>query len=277
MSTEKHRIFWNERAQQFRQLGPPLRPSGEDIRVMETAVADWYVRQSHDGLRALLCGVTPEIADMTWPPGTELLAVDQSEAMIRCLWPGDIDAWRQAECGNWLTLPQPEGWFDVVVGDGCFSGMSYPDGYRALAASIHRVLKNQGILIIRFFVRPEVGEPLQDLFSALTAGRIGSFHAFKWRLATVLQPSSKEGVRLGDIWKTWVSAEIDKNTLMATTGWPEEAINTIAQYEGQDIHWWFPTLKEVRAILLESFEEIAVYVAGYELAERCPIVVIRPV
>lgn len=277
MSTEEARIYFNEVARRFRHVGPPLRPCQDDIRLIEAAVAERHGGNSSDGLRALLCGVTPEIAEMTWPVGTQLLAVDQSEAMVRYIWPGDIDGRRRAEVGNWLALPQPDGWFDVVVGDGYFCCMSYPDGYRALAASIHRVLKDQGTLIIRFFVRPEASDTPQDVFDDLTAGRIGSFHAFKWRLAMALQPSSREGVRLDDIWKTWINAGIDKDALIALTGWPEEAIDTMNFYRGQEPHWSFPTLKEVRTILLESFEEIAVYVAGYELAERCPMLVFRPV
>lgn len=276
MSRETARIYWNEVAEQFRQVGPPLRPCQEDIRLIEAVVAARHGRSSCNGLNALLCGVTPEIADMAWPVGTQLLAVDQSEAMVRYFWPGDIDGRRRAEVGNWLALAQPDGWFDVVVGDGYFSCMSYPDGYRALAASIHRVLKDQGTLIVRFFVRPEASETLRDVFNDVTAGRIGSFHAFKWRLAMALQPSSQEGVRLHDIWKTWFNAGIDKSALIAKTGWLEEAIKTIEFYHGQEPRWSFPTLTEVRAILLESFEELAIYVAGYELAERCPTMVFRP-
>lgn len=277
MSTEKDRTYWNKVAQQFHQLGSPIRPSHEDIRVMEAAVANWQARNSPGGLNALLCEVTPEIADMMWLAGTDLLAVDQSEAMIRLIWPGDIDGWRRAECGDWLSLPQPDDWFDVVVGDGCFSCLAYPDGYRALAASIHRVLQDQGLLIMRFYMRPEADETLEDVFGDLMAGRIGSFHAFKWRLDMVVQPSSQEGVRLDDIWKTWVGAGIDRNALMVITGWSEETISTIDYYAGSGISFSFLTVKEVRAVLFESFEEIAVSVAGYELAERCPTLVFRPV
>jgi hypothetical protein len=92
-----------------------------------------------------------------------------------------------------------------------------------------------------------------------------------------LQPSSEEGVRLNDIWKTWFNAGIDKSALMAKTGWREEAIKTIEFYRGQEPRWSFPTLAEVLAIVLESFEELAIHVAGYELAERCPTLVFRSV
>ena len=203
-----------------------------------------------------------------------LLAIDQSKEMMRLVWPGDIEGRRRAGHGDWLRLPQPNGWFDLVVGDGCFSCMEYLGGYRVLAASLHRVLKKHGLLIMRFLVQPEASEKLHEVFKDLMTGRIGSFSALRWRLIMALQADPRNGVRMVDVWQAWVGVGIDWNTVVARTGWPAEAIHTLCNDDAR--RFSFPTLAEVRATLSDHFEAIAVRVAQYELAERCPTLVFRP-
>ena len=151
--------------------------------------------------------------------------------------------------------------------------MDYPEGYLALTASAHRVLKDQGILIMRFFVQPKECEKLQDVFRDLNAGRIGNFHVFKWRLAMALQENTRCGVRMDDIWRAWKGAGIDKDSLMLMMGWREDVINTIAQYYGKDTRLSFPALEEVQTTFSDYFEEIAMYIPRYELGERCPTLI----
>jgi hypothetical protein len=170
-------IAWRRIAGYFDHIGPPMRPCEEDIRAMERFVAQATTpAASRHGVKTLLWGVTPEIAAMTWPNGTSLLAVEQSEAMIEGVWPGDIPDYRSVKQGDWLDLPVAAASQDVIIGDGCFTCMEYPDGYRTLAASAHRVLNARGRLIIRFFVRPEEDETPDHVLQEVMAGKIGSFH-----------------------------------------------------------------------------------------------------
>ncbi len=274
MCRESERVHWDRQARNFQRIGSPLRPGQDDTKIMEEVVAAWHVNGSSGSRKALLCGVTPEIANMAWPEGTELLAIDQSEAMLHLVWPGDIAGRRRAERGDWLRLPQADGWFDLVVGDGCFSCMPYPDGYRTLAASLQQVLQKQGLLLMRFFVRPEASEKPQAVFRDLKAGRIGSFHVFRWRLTMALQEDPREGVRADGFWQAWRDADIDRDMVAAQTGWPAEAIHPTVVND--DTRFSFPTLGEVQTTLSDRFEAIAVHVAQYELAERCPTLVFRP-
>ncbi len=70
-----NKSYWDHVAPSFSVLGPPLKPSPEDVQFVETAVANWC--SSHPGkrLRALLLGVTAEIATMRWPEESSLIAV----------------------------------------------------------------------------------------------------------------------------------------------------------------------------------------------------------
>jgi SAM-dependent methyltransferase len=267
---------WNHLAHQWHLFAPPLRPCTEDVQVMTEAVARWSSNSSRQGVSALLCGVTPEIANMDWPDATYLLAVEKSEEMISIVWPGHDDQWRRAEIGDWLHLPLPDKALDVIIGDGCFVFMNYPDGYRALAASLHRVLKDDGIIIMRFFVQPEEREEPQHVLEELRAGRIGSFHAFRWRLAMAVQTDTRRGVQLNDMWQAWMNAEVNRNVLSSITGWQQEVINTVDLLAGKEDRYTFPRLTEVQASLSEYFIETAVYMPDYELGERCPTLTFRP-
>lgn len=267
-------LHWRSVAQEWKYFGPPLRPCDEDIHYMEKVVAERFAGTGE--LNVQLCGVTPEIAMMQWPSHTQLMAVEQSQEMIREVWPGDLHGARTATHGDWLDIGSNQNKFDMVIGDGCFISLNYPDGYHALAKTISEKLKDEGLLLMRFFTQPEEKEASDDVFSDLMAGKIGSFHAFKWRLAMSLQQSSRQGIRLHDIYRAWNEAEIDKKLILSSTGWPREAIETIDLYENKLNSFAFATLSEVYETLSDYFVRESVYFPEYELGERCPIIAFRP-
>lgn len=244
---------WPLHARQWARLGPPLRPTAEDMAVVAGQLR---------GSRGLLLGVTPEVAALPWAGA--LLAVDRSQPMIREVWPGPAGA--SVVCADWRWLPLASGRFDLVVGDGCASVFAWPGEYRALGAEMRRVLVAGGRLVLRLFTSPEAREDVRDLAGDLRAGRVRNFHAFKWRLAMALQPSTEAGVRLGDIWDAWRSIR------------PAEEIDgadTIDAYRGSDVRYSFPTLAQHRAALGQGFSELACVTGSYELAERCPTLILE--
>lgn len=275
LSSCQEAYHWDQFACRWHHWGPPLRPSPEDIGILESAVARWSRPSGGDDLHALLCGVTPEIAGMAWPDSTRLLAVDRSPAMIHRVWPGDVPGRRRAVTGDWFDLPVEPNSQDVVIGDGCLATLDYPASQQQWAAALHRVLRPQGMLVVRCFVQPPERESLDELFQELAAGQIGSFHAFKWRLAMALQDDCRQGVRMCDIWTAWRAAGIDQPQLLARTRWPQAAVDTLDLYQGHDGRLNFPTLAEHRELFSAAFEELAIEVPHYELGERCPTLVYR--
>ena len=267
--------YWNVFATNYRNLAPPLKPGPEDVAVIEGALARWRADRPVRELNALLCGVTPALADLKFPARTKLLAAEQSEPMIRAIWPGNQTD-RTVVRANWLDLPIADRSLDIILGDGCCNCMGFPLGYRALFASLHRVLARDGILLMRFFVRPDRSEEIDSIFADLHGARISSFHIFKWRLAMALQGDTATGIVVNEIYETWAARGIRSRDLAAKLGWPEVAINTIAAYEGKSTRFSFPTIEEIRAVLPERFDEIFVRVPGYDLGERCPMFALRP-
>lgn len=264
---------WNEHARQWSLIGPPLRPVDEDIAVLAQELGAWQKQSGIAAPRALLCGVTPEIARMRWPRGTHLVAVDHSLPMIAGVWPaGETPG--SAVCGDWMRLPLADASRDVLIGDGCFSIFTGRECYRALATELRRVAAPGAFLLMRYFIRPEKAEAVRDVVDDLWQKRIGNFHVFKWRLAMALHGTLEEGVRLADIWNAWHAAAPEPAKLADHLGWPHAVVNTIHNYRGVDTRYSFPTLAEARA-LTGDFEEVAIHVPCYELGERCPTLVMR--
>lgn len=268
------RDHWSHHARQWRHVGPPLRPVAEDVALFERLVAG----DRRTSLRAALLGVTPELARMRWPRGTRLVAFDRCPAMLAEVWPGTA-ALGRAPCflesaravrADWCALPAAAASLDVVVGDGCYTLLDAARGYPALGREVARALAPGGRFVMRFFVRPERPEPVDAVFADLRAGRIGSFHAFKWRLAMALHGSLAEGVAVAEIWSHWRARERDAEALAAHLGWPAAEVRTIDAYRAASARYTFPTLAEARASLAEDFVERACHIGGYELGERCP-------
>jgi hypothetical protein len=223
----------------------------------------------------MLLGVTPEIALMHWPPPTRVVAVDRSHTMIRKVWPGG-PLGHAAVCADWSMLPLRNGSQDIVAGDACFSSLAYPGEYSALVREIRRVIATRGVVVMRFFVRPEMREQPERVFDHLRQGRIGNFNVFKWRLAMALHGSLDQGVRLSDIWEAWHAAVPNPALLARELGWPLDAVTAIDAYRGNDTRYTFPTLAEARTTMSAGFRETGAFTPPYELGDRCPTLTFQP-
>jgi len=267
------RRHWNSVASAWRHFGPPLRPCNEDIEIFRGFAAKYSGASASE---ALLLGVTPEIASMEWPRPCRLTAIDRSAEMVQVVWPGDVSDRRRAFVCEWLSAPSAPKGYGVVIGDGCFISTAYPDGHRALGRRVRHLLAPDGMFLMRFFMQLQEPEHPEDVLDDLAHGRIGSFHAFKWRFAMSIQKSAGDGVRLHDIWAAWRHAKVDPESLPTGPGWTSEGISTIDLYRDKEARFAFAHPGEIEAILQEDFEVVERRVPGYELGERCPILALRP-
>ena len=194
MSSVIPKSYWDGFARSYRNLGPPLRPSDIDVQFLEDEVAAWALAHPVERLQGTVFGVTPELARMRWPPGSWVLGVDSSFAMAQAVWPGDVPESRGVVCGNWVSLTRRDGSCHIVVGDGSIHCLRYPDGFRALADSVERVLADDGVLILRCYVQSDLREDPDDVYADLCSGSVRSFHAFKLRLLMAMQESADSGI-----------------------------------------------------------------------------------
>lgn len=249
---------WQVHARQWRHIGSPLRPCLEDVAMFSKA--------THPG-RSVLLGVTPELADISF----SITAVDNNQAMLETVWPGNLPD-RNAVRGDWLRLPFAADCQDNIVGDGCPVLLAYPDQHRQFFTEAARVLRLGGRMVVRVFVAPDKAESCSEVRKAALAGRIGSFHAFKWRLAMALiGESEKPVIEVREVSATFEDHFPDRQLLADCTGWPLADIATIDAYSSSDAIYSFPTLAQLRAIVPPMLSEVACEYGSYELADCCPV------
>ncbi len=263
--------FWARNHGGYAKQGPPLMPVAADIAALERCVGEWARREGRSP-RALLMGVTPAIARMAWPAGSSLVAMDWAPNMIRDIWPKQRPIASWAVCADWNDMPLERGTIDMAFNDGGFTLVAFPASYRRIFAHLHRIMTPRGLAAIRFHLRPDRAERPAAVIDDLRAGRIGSFHVFRWRLVASVQDSAPAGVRLGDVFETWHGA-MDGGSLAQS--WPPQAVELMTVYRGGEARYFFPTLAELRAVAGEYFREVSVEVQSYELGERCPTVLLR--
>jgi SAM-dependent methyltransferase len=243
---------WARIARHWALLGPPLRPSPEDVAIT--------AREATRATRALVLGVTPELAAL---PVRSLVAIDHTRAMIGAIFPPAPN--RAAIVGDWRALPLPSRSIDLIAGDGALACLPFPDGTRALAAELARVLAPGGRVVLRLFASPPAPESLDEIRIASDRG----FHAFKWRVAMALAAPDRN-VRVSDIHRAFETICPDR----AALPWPRAVIDTIDAYRDSPASYAFPTVDETRAALA-PLVDVACHVPSYELGDRCPTLVLR--
>jgi hypothetical protein len=266
---------WKSLAQQWSYFGPPLRPSREDLEFVARSVNQLSELKPGEPLWALILGVTPELANLSWPRGTSLTALDNNPEMIQFVWPGSKASSERVVHGDWLDPPLPPRSFDFVVGDGVLSMLPFDGGYGRLAAAMASIAKAGATWNLRLYVRADRPESPANVIDDLMAMKIGSFHAFKLRLAMAIHGvDDANGVRVADVWRYWEAARVDVSKLVEH-GWPLEVIRMIEAYRDSPACYTFPPLEAVLAVLRQFAEVTAVSHPTYEMGERCPSVSLR--
>ena len=268
------KLHWPEIAQRWAQLGPPLRPSPADAEFYAKSLKRWTEGAGMPP-RALIMGVTIEIYHLPWPTGTQLLAIDHTEAMIHAVWAGPLE---QAVCGDWKAMPLATESRDVVLCDGGITTLRYPDETRRMIESLERVLAPGGICTFRLYVPPSEKEGPEAVLQDLLGGRVANLNVLKLRLGMAMQTDVHDGVELRSIWNAIHDTAPDFERLASQIGWKLEHLVTIDTYRDSRVRYYFPTEAQV----LDAFEERngalrleETHRSTYVLGERCPMITLR--
>jgi len=264
---------WAKVARNWKLHGPPLRPSPEDVRFSEEAVAAW--RGQPASPRVLLLGVTPELYRLPWRKGTDFLAVDRTMEAIEAVWPGPREAVR---CEEWLEMKLAAASRDIVLCDGGLNLLAYPEEQLQLASILREVLAEEGLCILRLFVRPAERETRDAVLADLMGGRIPNMNVLKLRLWAALQESPSKGVELDTVWRTVQGAAGSLEELASRLGWPLDETLFINAYRGSTTRYWLGTVDEIANIFCHAaggFELLSTHVPSYECGRQCPTVVLR--
>ena len=265
---------WSRMARLWQLVGPPLRPSPQDLAVFQDAIACWHAAHARTP-RALVLGVTPELCQLRWPDGTLLQALDGSRQMIDAVWPGPPAA---AILGSWTAMPLATGSCDIVVCDGGFGLLSYPQEQTELLRELHRVLPPGGIFAVRLFAPKGRTGTLEEVFANLHAGGIASLDALKLRLWGTLHGDAFQGVRPQEVVTSILAAVGNFDRLAEDHGWPLEHVQSLGLHrQSTAIYHLTEATELVRMASLDpgGFESVGITEPDYELGECCPIVTLK--
>jgi phenylacetate-CoA ligase len=264
---------WGSMAAARPALGPPLRPHAQDVEWFQTKL-DACARASGALRRIAMLGVTPELAALRKPRDAELAAFDRSSDMLAQVWPGDTP-WRRGVCGDWVALLAGSAPCEAILGDCSLTTQLFPQEWGRLASAVRTALRDEGVLLLRCRVLPAAAETPENVFAALAGGNIGSFHAFKLRLAMALQTQPGAAVAMSSVWDRWSIAGIDPCELSRQTSWSEESIATMDLYRDKPARLTFPTLAQVRDVFEPHFQIESISVPEYELGACHPRICFR--
>ncbi len=260
--------YWRSIAERWRHIGPPLRPSEQDLFAFQSALRASEVRT------ALILGVTPELERLNFPSSSTVYALDRTEGMIRAIWPGSL---KRCVHGSWCEMPFAENVFDVIFCDGGFHLVERPLAQRNLVSQLARCLKPDGAFVLRLFSQPSTTETSQEVLEDLRSGRISTMNHLKMRLGMAMQRSSEEGVALREIWSTVDNAFPELTTLAQMLNWPLEQVVALNSYRDAPNRYYFSTTEETIAAIcgVGEFRVESISVPTYALGDRCPTIRFR--
>ena len=265
---------WPQMGKLWRFVGHPLRPGAQDIAEFESAIAHW--QRSHTlPPRALILGVTPELYTLNWPSGSQLHALDASPEMIEALWPGTRT---EAMVGSWTAIPVRDNAFDVVVCDGGFGMLRYPDQQTEMLEEVKRVLKPGGIFSIRLFAPVGRTGTLEEILTDLSSGRIVSLDALKLRLWGALHGSPIVGVQPRTVVATIRDAVDNLDQLAHQHGWALPHVRALELHRESLVRYYLTDAAEMvrmACVQDDGFVLRDVVEPEYELGQCCPIVTLE--
>jgi SAM-dependent methyltransferase len=250
-------------------IPPPLRPGPDDLDHYLAEIRRW--RPAGSGHRVMVMGATPGLHDLSWPPGTKLVAVDKSAFMLERLWPGGPETTR---CEDWTTMSLPDGSRDIALTD---LGLCFVRNSRqaALASTLGRILAPGGLFIARHICAAGAARDFDRVMRDFLSGKLHNSSELKMRLALALA-GERARVRLGDIWARYDDAIPDRSKLPVLTGWSERELSRIEGYRDAGELYYFPGLQELeRSFTGAGFEMAAQQIPNSAMREHTYLLTFR--
>jgi hypothetical protein len=267
--------LWDSHAVRWDLIGPPLRPAAEDLATVAGVVSSLASEHSERGLDVLMLGVAPEYARFPWPPGTNLVAREKSAAMVRHVWPGSTAETARVVLGNWLERPAEHEEFDLVLGDGVLSMLSFPNAYEDFCTIMRSMTRPGGRWVVRMYARPDVPEESERVLNEAREGRLVNINEFKLRLCMSMCTAENDyEIGVAEVWQVWDQARRRHSAL--ANGWSPERTATIDNYRDMPVRYSFPT-RELALETVRPFVEVQqVCFPTYDFGGSCPTVILRP-
>lgn len=268
-------IHWNSHAVHWDLIGPPLRPAADDLEVVRDTVTQLQRSTPDRGLDVLILGVTVEYARFGWPATTRITALEKNEAMVEHVWPGVASGEARVVSGDWLDAAALVGPCDLILGDGVFSQLQYPDQYDRLCRQVSQILRPEGRWVVRLYAGETPGESSREVFAQALAGRLPNVSEFKLRLMMALcAEGGMPHVAVSHIWTVW---DRQRRENPAVEGlWSVADRQTIENYRDSPVRYSFPPASRVIELVSRWFAIERQQTPGYSHGASCPTLVLSP-
>ena len=167
-------------------------------------------------------------------------------------------------------MPLEAGSRDIVVCDGGFHLLSFPDEQQQLVSKLHHVLADNGLFVVRLFTPPATAEAPGTVLQELLEGRIANLNILKLRLGMSLQNDSQCGVNLNTVWETLHRAAPDFARLASQIGWACEHLNAINTYRNSLLKYCFVSVEIVNELFSTNpsgFVMDSIHLPKYEMGD----------
>lgn len=223
----------------------------------------------------LVLGATPEIVQLGWPEGSELIALDLSADMIAMDWQPHPYLRSNIVEARWQQMPLPDGSIDAAVGDASLNALPGFDHYAPVLDEVARVLKPGGALAVRMFLRDEQSESCADVVDQAARGQFANGVPFRLRFA--MAATGPDGVvEFAGLPILFDAIVADRDALARSAGWSREDLDRVDIYANNRTRINFPTAAELSRLIAPRFVlEALRYPVGYSQADRCPTAILR--
>jgi len=169
-----HNAYWERQARLWDDCAPPMRPSLAEIEIYRI-----FFKQQTKKANILILGSTPELRDLVSEETDADIYVadfcyDMPAMMLK--FTKNVDPRREKWIkNNWLDLPFPANFFDVILGDVVLHQVS-PRFESAFLTKVRSLLRRDGFFITRFFFLNEnfLQNDLGDITDKILNGAFAS-------------------------------------------------------------------------------------------------------
>lgn len=153
------RSDWQKLAQkrELDRRNSPASPLVEEVGVFNKFLQKINKNKLSKNKKALVLGVTPEMRQLAFKYSYKLVSVDIDKNMIKAMKKFVKKRGKERIINdNWLNLKKyfSDSVFDMILADGSFNNLAFDD-YARLFKILHKLLKNDGVFVIRHFIIAE--------------------------------------------------------------------------------------------------------------------------
>jgi SAM-dependent methyltransferase len=257
---------WHADGQLWPTIKPPLVPNEEDVELVLRACMPALQGLARPP-RILVLGVTPALLDAAWPEGSELHSVDYDRVMIDVLWKEREG--RTCHCDNWQSMPFPDRFFDLVVGDCSFNALPGLDDYAPVLQEIVRVSRPGAPFVSRFFMQPEPRLTLGTLPAATGGIEVSS----GVRLLLAIASAGENGsLRFTDVFGLIAAEGHDFEDYMRGLRHGPADIERTRKILESDQRLNYPSWPQIAQAFGPFYSRSELEHPGYDVGRYCPIV-----